>query len=542
MSTAANAGRLRSWKAIANHLGCSVRTARRWETDEGLPVHRQMHKSQGSVYAYTGELDAWLKRDEAGRSSVPSNSPDGRKSLAVLPFDFIGADDRDAYIADGFTEEVIADLAKIRTLRVTSRTSSMSLKNTRQSAQKIARSLGVDWLLEGSVQKQSSDLRIAVRLVEPKTEESLWTNRYRGNLGDVFSIQERIARDVASQLELSLSGDDEIRLQSRDVDDVDAWLYAAQARQEAFRWRADSIERGIGLFEKAVEQAGEKPALLASLGRAWLMYREAGVDLGVEPIEKAKECQARIAAVDADAAVGKSLSGWIRYAEGDVRNAVADLNAAIEGDLNDADSMNLLVNCLLISGRVSLARSITDRVRLLDPLTPLARCLPGWADALEGKFEEAVGPYREMFEMDPGNPMARLFLVWILASARQNDEAIAIAEGFGADTVDSLASQVAQLYAKGLKGEQIDGDLGLSPEAEGLANTSDIVPRLLSQAYSLLGKPGLSIAWLSKAVERGFINYPYMANHDPLWAPVRDEPGFQVILRDARSRWELFDG
>ena len=138
--------------------------------------------------------------------------------------------------------------------------------------------------------------------------------------------------------------------------------------------------------------------------------------------------------------------------------------------------------------------------------------------------------------------MARLFLVWALASAQQNDEAIAVAEGFSDETAGSVASQVASLFAKGLRGESVDGDGGLSLDAEALANTSDIIPRLLSQAYSLLGQPGLAIAWLGKAVERGFINYPYMANHDPLWAPLRDEPGFQVILRDVRKRWEQFDG
>ena len=542
MNATAPDSRLRSWKAIANYLGCSVRTARRWEADEGLPVHRLMHKSQGSVYAYAAELDTWLHRDEQSDAKAALPESDERKSIAVLPFDFIGADSDDAYIADGFTDEVIADLSKIRTLRVTSRTSSMSLKGSQLSARKVAKSLSVGLLLEGSVQKQASRLRIAVRLIDPVSEDTLWTNKYQGDLDDVFAIQERIARDVAAQLELSLSGDDEARLESRDVDDVDAWLYAAQARQEAFRWRADAIQRGISLFEKAVEHAGERPAILASLGRAWLMCREAGVDLGPAPIEKAKDCLRRIAAVDPDAAVGLSLSGWIHYAEGDVKSAVADLNAAIHADVNDVDAMNLLVNCYLISGRVSLARSLTDRVRMLDPLTPLARCLPGWADSLEGQFDDAVAPYREMFDMDPGNPMARLFLVWILASAGRNDEAIAVADGFSEETADSLAGQVAQLYAKALRGESTDGECGLSLDAEALANTSDIFPRLLSQAYALLGQPGLAIAWLGKAVERGFINYPYMAYHDPLWAPIRDEPGFKVILRDVEQRWEQFDG
>ncbi len=542
MDASATTDRLRSWKAIANYLGCSVRTARRWEADEGMPVHRLMHKAQGSVYAYPGELDSWLNRDERQTVTTSVSAPDGRKAIAVLPFEFIGRDADSAYIADGFTDEVIADLSKIRMLRVTSRTSSMSLKGTQQSARKIARSLDVGLLLEGSVQKHSSDLRISVRLVDAETEDALWTNKYQGVLKDVFDIQERIARDVAEYLELSLSGEDVERLEARDVDDVDAWLYAAQAKQESFRWRADSIGRAVQLLEKAVQLAGERPALLAALGRTWLQYREGGVDVGPEPIERAMDCAERIAAVDPNAAVGLQLSGWIHYAQGDIRNAVRDLNAAITADINDADAMNLLVNCYLISGRVSLARSILDRVRRLDPLTPLARCLPGWADSLEGKFEEAVGPYREMYDMDPGNPMGRLFLVWILVCAKRNDEALAIVDGYSDETKGSLPGQVAELYAAAIRGEPIDGDGGLSLDAEALANTSDIIPRLLSQAYALCGQTGLAIVWLGRAVERGFINYPYLANHDQLLASIRDEPGFQVILRDVEKRWEQFDG
>lgn len=536
-----SADRLRSWKAIANHLGCSVRTARRWEAEEDLPVHRLMHKSQGSVYAYPAELDAWLHRGE--RQSVAADTPrnDERTSIAVLPFDFIGANADSAYLSDGFTDEVIADLSKIRTLRVTSRTSSMALKGSKQSAKKIAQALGVGLLLEGSVQNQADSLRISVRLIDPDSEDALWTEKYRGALSDVFTIQERIARDVAAQLKLTLSRDDEQRLISRDVDNVDAWLLAAQAKQESYRWRADSIARAVQLLQKAVELAGERPALLSALGRAWLCYREAGVDLGPGPIEQATACAERISAVDPGSAAGLHLSGWIHYAQNDIRNAVRELNAAIAADMNDVDSLTLLVNCYLISGRVSLARSMMGRVMQLDPLTPVARCLPGWADSLEGHFDAAVGPYREMFDMDPGNPIARLFLVWALVSAGHNDEALALIDGYSEETRNSLPGQVAQIFAVGLRGGELPGGSGLSMDAEAMANTSDVIPRLLSQAYALCGQNGLAIVWLGRAVERGFINYPYMANHDPLWAPIRDEPGFQAILRDVRQRWEQFD-
>jgi TolB-like protein len=424
MTTTAKRDSLRSWKAIAAYLGCSVRSARRWEVEEGLPVHRQMHKSQGTVYAYADELDAWQKRGETRPAPAARSEPD--RSIAVLPLSYVGPDPANEYIADGFTDEIIADLSKIRALRVISRTSSMALKGTRKDARSIARSLNVRFLLEGTVRQQQSTLRISTRLIDPASDDRLWSSNYDGNIDEVFAIQEKIARDVAGALHLQLTVDDDQRLSERKVDDVAAWRYALEARQQALRWRPDSIDQAISLLQKAVEIAGEVPALLGALGRAWLHYREAGIDTGPEPLRQAEGCRDRIAAIDSDAAAGLQLAGWIAYSRGDLKAAVRYLNLAIRKEPNDPDTLGLLANCYILSGRTALARPVIERHLAIDPLTPLTRCLPGFADAFEGHFSRAIGPYREMYEADPGNPFGRLFLIWILASAGERDEALGL--------------------------------------------------------------------------------------------------------------------
>jgi non-specific serine/threonine protein kinase len=196
----------------------------------------------------------------------------------------------------------------------------------------------------------------------------------------------------------------------------------------------------------------------------------------------------------------------------------------------------VLANCYLISGRVTLARPLIDRLLVVDPLTPLHRCLPGWAAALEGRFEAAVDAYREMFEMDPGNPVARLFYVWILVSAGQSENARSVASAFPASAHGTPAARLAALLATGA-----DPRRSAAPDLRETGDASDVFPRLLAQACAVAGDHDAALHWLDVAVQRGFINYPYLAEHDPLLAPIRDDARFRRLLGEVRTRWERFE-
>ena len=184
--------RLESWKEIAAYLNRGVRTVRRWETEEGLPVHRHVHRTLGSVYAYKSEIDTWRgTRPARLGSGTPADvhrdsaSPGSMTSVAVLPFTNLSIDPENAYFADGLTEEVIADLSKVRSLRVISRTSSMVFKNTKKDVKTIARELGVRYVLQGSVRRAGRQLRISAQLIDASRDAHLWAENYDGTLEDV---------------------------------------------------------------------------------------------------------------------------------------------------------------------------------------------------------------------------------------------------------------------------------------------------------------------------------------------------------------------
>lgn len=539
--------RLESWKEIAAYLNRGVRTVRRWETEEGLPVHRHVHRTLGSVYAYKSEIDAWRLTRPArpGPRAAPgahrgSAEPPSMPSIAVLPFTNLSSDPENAYFADGLTEEVISDLSKVRTLRVISRTSSMVFKDTKKDVKTIARELSVQYVLQGSVRRAGQELRISAQLIDASADHHLWAENYDGTFDDVFAIQERLARVIVAALELRLTDDEQRHLAEHPIRDLHAYECYLRARYEAWRWRRDAIDHAIQLLHNGLAIVGDNVELYAALGHAYLQYREAGIDFSERPLKEAEICAHKVLTLDPGSAAGFRLRGWIEYSRGLIQDAVRSLKAAIEIDPNDVDALLLLCNCYLISGKVSAARPLIGPLLTLDPLTPLTRCLPGFADVSEGNLD-AVEPYRQMFDMDPGNPMARLFYLWILALNGRQDAVAMVLEGFSPAERETVPARVAQFLAHALFGRQHDALATVTPEIEAVATASDVFARFLAEGYAVARVPERAMHWLAIAVDRGFINYPFLARYDPCFETLRNEPAFTQLLEAVHERWLRFE-
>jgi TolB-like protein len=218
--------RLESWKEIAAYLGREVRTVQLWEKSEGLPVHRQQHAKQGSVYAFKAELDAWR---ESRKTSPAAERPSSRvavaalalvvaiagaiaawaywrkptesiSSIVVLPFtDFSPQHDQE-YFSDGLTEEIIDALSRVPNLRVVARTSAFAFKGPGHDIREIGKQLSVNAVLEGSVRKDGDKLRITAQLNRVSDGTHLWSRTYDRQLHDVFTIQREISQSIANQL------------------------------------------------------------------------------------------------------------------------------------------------------------------------------------------------------------------------------------------------------------------------------------------------------------------------------------------------------
>lgn len=535
--------RLDSWKEIAAYLRRSVRTVRRWERSEALPVHRHAHHALASVYANRSEIDAWLlsRSSATTAASQPSVEARAEGSIAVLPFANLSGDAENEYFAEGLTEEIRTVLSKMQALRVTSGTSSRRFRASESGARAIASQLGVRYLLEGSVRHSGEQLRITAQLIDAARDIHLWAGTFDGKVEEILVIQERIARDIASALQLRLSRDEERELENRSIDSFPAFDCYLRARHEAWRWRKDAIDRAVILLQEGLEIIGDNARLYAALGQAYLQYREAGIDFGDHPIAEAEKCAEKLMASAPGTAPALQLRGWIHYSRGAVQDAVRDLKSASEKEPNNSDTLLLLSNCYLISGRVAVARPLIERLLTLDPLTPVTRCMPAWADVLEGNLAAAVDPYRQMFEMDPSNPMARLFYVWVLALNRDDRLVQPLIESLSDEMRDTVAGRLSIFLADALRADKgISADM-VSPQIDAVARATDVFPRMLAHGYAIAGMKAEAIRWLSIAVERGFINYPYLAIHDPVLRSLRGEPQLDELLRSVHDRWQKFE-
>ena len=270
------------------------------------------------------------------------------------------------------------------------------------------------------------------------------------------------------------------------------------------------------------------------------VYREAGIDFGTGPLGEADACVRTVFALDPTSAPGFQLRGWVHYGHGRIQEAVGDLKAALAIDGSNADSLLLLANCYLISGCVPASRDVIARLLAVDPLTPVSRCMPAFADLLEGRLAAALEPYRAAVEMDPGNPMARLFYAWVLALNGRTDALDDVVARFPDETRDTVPARIAFFLADAAAGRRRAATAQLTGELEAAATAPDLFARMLAHGHALAGASDEAMHWLSIAVERGFINYPFLAEHDPVFAGLRTLPEFQRLLGSVRARWNRF--
>ena len=312
----------------------------------------------------------------ARSSSTPATAPK-ITSLAVLPLKNLSGDPAQEYFADGMTEEVIGRLSMIRGLRVISRTSVMQFKDTRLSTPEIARNLGVDALVEGSVMREGNRIRVHAQLIRASTDEHFWSESYDRELGDALTLESEVARSIAQRVEVTVTGEERARLVAARPVSPEAYESYLQGMFAKGNSRAEA-EKRIAWFDEAIRK--DPTFAQAYVGLASAYGALGTVFVGAPPNEtrpKVINAARKALELDPDLADAHVLLADMYMRQWKWAEAEAEYRRALDLNPNDAAAHDGFSDWLLCHGRMEEALAWARRARDLDPLGPSGHTI-GW--------------------------------------------------------------------------------------------------------------------------------------------------------------------
>jgi serine/threonine protein kinase/Flp pilus assembly protein TadD len=363
-----------------------------------------------------------LWRAGTNRRARTRSSASDAKSIAVLPFQNLSPDPENAYFADGMTEDILTQLAKIRDLKVISHTSVMRYKGTQKPVRQIADELGVATVLEGSVRREGGRVRIVGQLVDGRTDEHLWAETYDRELKDVFAIQSEVARQISSALRATLSSDEKKRLDQRPTENLAAYDVYLKGRELYNRYRRADNEAAIQLFQKAVELDPGFARGYAGLGDAYAQ-RVLRFGFPLPGLESSLEMSRKSIALDPELSEGHKALGLALQTKGAYREALEAYRKAVEIDPGGSGIYNL-GGVLRTMGRVDEGLPWMFRARDLDPGNAITPAGIGMAYAALREYDQAERWLRRSLEIQSDLSQAHRFLVYLFLQERRDEDAL----------------------------------------------------------------------------------------------------------------------
>lgn len=494
-------------------------------------VLKMLCKDREQRYAKVTEF----LRDLAGRSG-PAQSETAEQGIVVLPFEDISPNKDNEYFSDGLTEEIIADLSKIHSLRVISRTSAMRYKGTDKTVQTIGRELGVSHVLEGSVRKAGDKLRITAQLIESAKDRHVWAEKYSGSLDDIFEIQENVAKAIAQAMKLTLTAQEERDMSARPIDDPRAYDCYLQARRD-FKWSEDELDRAHRKLKMGLDMIGDNPVLFAGMGYLHYQYVNAGFRQD-EDIAKAQEYTEKALALDPDLPEAHLVAGIVGMAFlGVQEDSMQHLKRALAASPNDTDTLFWLIVGYGMIGHPEKARPLVDRLLRIDPFSPLTHMGAGWVQFMSGHFDQASAPYKKSNELCRSSMVDFLYVLWLLYDG-QIDEALAQIGLF--EDMRFFLDRIMLMYLYSHQNRHTEAKALVTSDLEATAKRDPQWSWHLAAGYAAIGENDLALDWLDNAVGQGFMNFRMLEEYDPYITRLRGDKRYEAIVQRAKTAWENF--
>ncbi len=448
--------------------------------------------------------------------------PGERPIIAVLPLNNLSAEPGSDYFTDGLTDEIIRNLAVIKGMEVRSRTSSFAFKNKPRNLRDVGAQLGVNFVVEGSIMRAGSRLRINAQLVQVAGDVTLWTERFDRDIKDVFAIQDEISRAIVSKLRLTLT-----RGQRRNTSFE---AYEAYLRGRYF-WNqrsGEGLRKAIEHFQTAVRHDPGYAAAYAGIAQSYGPLAYFGHMPPQEALAGMREAVTRALTIDDDLAEAHAARALLlAMHEWRLADAEPAFHRALTLDPADATAHGWYAQYLSATGRHDEALTESRRAIELDPLSLSINT--GFGNRLywSRRFDEAIAHCRKTLELDPAYSGARSCLALGYSQRGAHEQAVRELErdGPGSAPTPSALADLGYVYARA--GRSQDAHKVIT-ELTNRSSREYVSPYALALVHAGLGERGRALEWLERAGEERSPRLVFLSV-EPSFDGLRADPRFAAV-------------
>jgi len=472
-----------------------------------------------TIVAYFAWQHDWQKDHE-------TQNPGAIDSIVVLPFDNLMNDPEQAYFVTGMHDALISELSRIDALRVISRTSAVRFENSGKSVPEIARELGVDAVVEGSVLKAGDTVRIAVQLIDAESDRHIWASSFDRQLSNILQLYSEVTQEIASQVRVTLTPDEKAHIEVSRRVNPDVYKLYLKGRYLCDNWSPQEMKQGVQLLEQAVQLDPQNAPAHAQLALCLQYSAFFGYERPSDVHARSKEAAETAVQLDDQLAEARvALASILYYLEFNPRGAIKALDKAL--NLNPSSVRALLHASWLLgeSGRFEEAFEHYHRALSLDPLSTVVTHAAGQLYYLGRDYQNAIIETGKALELDMSDPALHYLLALPYEQMGRLDEAIESHQKAVELSGGVSLYRAALGYAFGLAGRreeatQILGILEENPQA---------VPYEIAIVYLGMGDHQRAIEWLEKAYSARNSQLIYI-NRDPRFDPLRSDSRFVQLL------------
>ena len=491
-----------------------------------------------------------------------------KRSIAVLPFENLGDPGEDEAFSSGITEDITTQLSKISELDVRSQTSAMKYKKSGLGIKEIGRELNVVYILDGSVRRADSQVRITTRLIDTATDQNIWADTFDRDMKEIFAIQSDIAQQIAAALKAKLTPAEKDRIEKIPTKDVRAYEYYVKGREYYVRYKKEDNEQAIELYQKAIALDPDYALAHAGLGEASAQkvfrfgFPEVWLETAIGEAQKAISLDPNLA--EGYKALGTAYFWGKRWR----RKGVEAFQKAVEANPNSVIACGALGQAYDSLGEYDKAFPIIKKAIALSPawafpcadlgsiyigLDDPVRAEEWYKKALElqpdldevhqglinlylalGEDNKAIEQGRMYLSKFPGDPSALRYAALTELFSGHDEKAQEYYQKSGGEPVElgyiywggGRKDEARKLFQRNL--DRFQKQLEQGDESSGLLFN-------MAAIYAILGNKDEALKWLQKAVDAGYRYYRYISRY-PLFENIRDDERFKKIIADTKAK------